>query len=158
MNVQGCNDPAKRECVGRMFEERGLGVLVMTETKLRGRGECKFGRYVGRISGVSSGWAREGVGIIVSDEWMKHVTEWKEVSSRIMYVRMDVGESKYVIVGAYGPGSERKKDERESFWYDLGELVRGFESDEVVCLLADLNSRMGDVIRDYAVVGRNESG
>ena len=85
MNVQGCNDPAKRECVGRMFEERGLGVLVMTETKLRGRGECSFGRYVGRISGVSSGWAREGVGIIVSDEWMKHVTEWKEVSSRIMY-------------------------------------------------------------------------
>ena len=84
MNVQGCNNPAKRECVGRMFEERGLGVLVMTETKLRGRRECSFGRYVGRISGVSSGWVREGVGIIVSDEWMKHVTEWKEVSSRIM--------------------------------------------------------------------------
>ena len=38
-NVQGCNDPAKRECVGRMFVERGLGVLVLTETKLRGRGE-----------------------------------------------------------------------------------------------------------------------
>ena len=24
MNVQGCNDPAKRECIWRMFEERGL--------------------------------------------------------------------------------------------------------------------------------------
>ena len=58
MNVQGCNDPAKRECVGRMFVERGLGVLVLTETKLRGRGECRFGGCVGRISGVSSWWAR----------------------------------------------------------------------------------------------------
>ena len=38
---------------------------------------------------------------------MKHVTEWEEVSSRIMYVRMDVVESKYVIVGAYGPRSKR---------------------------------------------------
>ena len=32
--MQGCNDPAKRECVGRMFEERGLDVLVLSETKL----------------------------------------------------------------------------------------------------------------------------
>ena len=45
----------------------------MTETKLRVRGECSFGRYIGMISGVSSVWAREGVGIIVSDEWIKHV-------------------------------------------------------------------------------------
>ena len=26
MNVQGCNNAAKRECVGKMFEERGLGM------------------------------------------------------------------------------------------------------------------------------------
>ena len=66
----------------------------MTETKLRGRGERSFGRYVARISGVSSGWAREAVGTIVCEEWMKHLTEWKEVYSRIMYVIMNVGESK----------------------------------------------------------------
>ena len=53
-----------------------------------------------------------------------------------------MGESKYVIVGVYGPGSENKKDERESFWYDLGELLRGFVSDEMVCLLGDLNARV----------------
>ena len=28
MNVQGCNDPAKREYVGRLFVQRGLDVLV----------------------------------------------------------------------------------------------------------------------------------
>ena len=122
--MQGLNDPAKRECVGRLFEERGLDVLVMSETKLRGKGERSFGKVVGRVSGVSESerWAREGVGIIVGEEWKGCVKEWKEISSRLMYVRMIVGESKYVIVGAYGPGSERKKDERESFWFDLGEL------------------------------------
>ena len=30
LNVQGCNDPAKRECVGRLFEEKGLDVLVLS--------------------------------------------------------------------------------------------------------------------------------
>ena len=28
LNEQGCNDLTKRECVGRLFEERGLDVLV----------------------------------------------------------------------------------------------------------------------------------
>ena len=163
LNVQGCNDPAKRECVGRMFVERGLDVLVLSETKLKGRGEWTFGGVVGRVSGVSSGRAREGVCIIVADEWMRCVREWKEVSSRLMYVRMNVGESKYVIVGAYGPGSEREKEERESFWYDLGELVGSFERDEIVCVLGDLNARVGDskvqgVIGEYGVPGVNESG
>ena len=101
--------------------------------------------------------------IIVGDEWKSGVREWKEVSSRIMYVRMNVGVSKYVIVGAYGPGSERKKEERESFWFDLGELVGSFESDEIVCVLGDLNARVGDgkvpgVIGDYGIPGMNESG
>ena len=29
LNVQGCNDLAKRECVGRLFEDRGLDLLVI---------------------------------------------------------------------------------------------------------------------------------
>ena len=66
--VQGCNDPAKRECVGRLYEERGLDVLVLSETKLKGKGEWSFGNVVGRVSGVSSGRAKEGVCIIVGEE------------------------------------------------------------------------------------------
>ena len=50
LNVQGCNDPAKCECVGRLYE------------------------------------------------WKRCVREWKEVFSRLMYVRMNVGESEYVCL------------------------------------------------------------
>ena len=39
-----------------------------------------------------------------------------------------------MIVGSYRLGSERKKGERERFWFDLGELVGSFEGDEVVCV------------------------
>ena len=161
--MQGCNDPHKRECVGRMFVERGLDVLVLSETKLKGKGEVSFGEVVGRVSGVDSGSAREGVCIIVREEWKKYVKEWKEVSSRLMYVRMSIGESKYVIVGAYGPGSEKDHTVREEFWSDLGLLLGRFDSGEVVCVLGDLNARVGDnkiqgVIGDFGVPGMNESG
>ena len=48
-------------------------------------------------------------------------------------------------------------------WFELGELVGSFESDEIVCVLGDLNARVGDgkvqgVIGDYGVHGMNESG
>ena len=76
-------------------------MLVVSEIKLKGRGEQTFGNVVGRVSGVSSGRAKEGVCIIVGKEWNRCLREWKEVSSRLMYARMIVGESKYVIVGAY---------------------------------------------------------
>ena len=59
LNVQSCNYPAKRECVRRFFEERGLVVLVLSEMKLIGMGEWTFELVVGRVSGVSSGRAKE---------------------------------------------------------------------------------------------------
>ena len=66
-------------------------------------------------------------------------------------------------MGAYGPGSKRKKEKRECFWFDLGELVGSFESDEIVCVIGDLNARVGNVkvqggIGDYGLPGMNESG
>ena len=41
MNVQGSNCPAKRECKGGLFEERGLDVSVVTDTVLKRRGEFR---------------------------------------------------------------------------------------------------------------------
>ena len=56
-------------------------MLVLSETKLRGTGEQTYGNVVGRVSVVSSGRAKEGVCIIVREEWKRCVREWKEVSS-----------------------------------------------------------------------------
>ena len=110
---------------------------------------------------MSSGQAREDVCITVGDELKRCVSEWKEVSSRLMYVRMNVGVSNYMIVGVYGPGSEKKKEKRECFWFDLGELVGSYERDEIVCVLGDLNARVGNVkmqgvIGDYGGPGVKE--
>ena len=64
-------------------------------------GERTFRNVVGRVSGVSSGRA-EGVSIIVGEEWKR----CKRMEGSLIedYVMMNIGESKYVIVGPYGPG------------------------------------------------------
>ena len=63
----GCNNRTKRVCVGRLFDERRLDVLVLSETELKGTGQQTFGNVEGRVSGVSDGNARERVCIIVGE-------------------------------------------------------------------------------------------
>ena len=47
-----------------------------------------FGEVVGRVSGVARGRAKEGVSLLLSGWLMRCAVEWKEVSSRLMWVRV----------------------------------------------------------------------
>ena len=65
-------------------------MCALSETKLKGKGEVMFGEAVGRVSGVAVGSAREGVAQLLSGRLMRCVVEWKEVSSRLMWVRVKI--------------------------------------------------------------------
>ena len=146
-----------------MFRKRKLGVLALSETKMRGKGEVVFGGVEGRRSGVEDGRAREGVAILLSEEVKERVTEWGEVSARLMWVRLKFGQERWVIVSAYGPGTERDDNEREQFWNELRDCVNSFGDNVNVVVLGDLNARVGNTVIDGAtarsgVPGVNESG
>ena len=51
---------------------------------------------------------------------------WKEVSSRIMWVRVKIERESWVFISAYGPSSERSEEEIEEFSSDLSECVGSF--------------------------------
>ena len=146
-----------------MMEKLGIDVFALSETKVRGTGECKFGDVVGRVSGVANGRAREGVAVLVSKRVKERVVEWKEVSSRLMWVKVKWGQEVWVFVSAYGPGSERSADEREDFWTDLADCVEVVGKGCSVVVMGDLNARVGNeevvnVVGKFGVPGRNESG
>jgi exonuclease III len=89
--------------------------------------------------------AREGVAIMLSEMMWSSVKEWKAVSSRIIWVRLQCGNENWVIVSAYGPGSEKKEDERERFWEALSECVSGLEQSVRMVVLGDMNARVGNM-------------
>ncbi len=164
LNVRGCSTlESKRSEIGEMFGRRRMDVLALSETKMKGKGERMFGDVIGRVSGVVNGRAREGVALLVSERAQMFVKEWKEVSARVMWVKMKMGHESWVFVSAYGPGSERSEQEVDEFWNDLSECVGNFRGSERVVVLGDLNARVGDevvenVVSRYGVPGRNESG
>ena len=164
LNVRGCSTIESKRCeIGSMFVKRKMDVLALCETKMKGCGEAEFGEVVGRISGVERGRAREGVALLLSERMLKRVVEWKEVSSRLMWVRVRFGRECWAYVSAYGPGSERGEDEREGFWNELAQCVGSLSRNSYVVVLGDLNARVGDeklegVLGGYGVPGVNESG
>ena len=155
LNVRGCSSiESKRSEIGCMFGRRGMDVLALCETKMKGKGEVAFGEVTGRVSGVERERAREGVALLLS-EWMENkVVEWKEVSSRLMWVRVRMFRECWAFVS---------EEERDEFWNDLTRCVDGLSTRNYVVVLGDLNARVGDgevegVVGKYGVPGENESG
>ena len=116
-----------------------------------------------RESEVERGRARKGVALLLSEWMVNKVVEWKELSSRLMWVRVRMGRECWAFVSAYGPGCERSEEERDEFWNELTKCVDGLSTRNYVVVLGNLNARVGDgevegVVGMYRVPGENESG
>ena len=141
LNVRGCSTIESKRCeIASMFVERKMDILALCETKMKGKGEAEFGEVKGRISGVERGRAREGVAMLLSERMKRRVVEWKEVSSRLMWVKIRMGRECWAFVSVYGPGSERTGEEREGFWSGLSDCVESLGKNSYVIVLGDLNS------------------
>ena len=81
--MRGCNTNVEKKCeISKMFLRRKLGVCALSETTLN-RSEV-----YGRVCDVMRGSAREGVALILNRWLLWCVMEWKEVSYRLMWVRV----------------------------------------------------------------------
>ena len=40
----------------------------------------------------------------------------------------------------------RRREKRETTWFDLSEVMSGCGRNEAVCLIGDLNAKVGDVV------------
>ena len=68
LNVCGCSTIESKRCeIGCMFGGRGMDVLALCETKMKGKGEVAFGEVTARVSGVEKGRVREGVALLLSE-------------------------------------------------------------------------------------------
>ena len=53
--------------------------------------------------------------LLLSEWLLKSVVEWKEVSSRLMWVRVKIERESLVFMSVYGPSGERSAEEIEEF-------------------------------------------
>ena len=161
--MRGVNEESKRMEVRKVCEDERLDVCGLSETKVKGESIWEWGQGWGVGSGVKEGRGREGVAIVVSERAKRCVKGYGCVSSRVVWVRLKVGRERWAVVCVYAPTNDCKADEREKFWVSVDECLEKFGANERVCLLGDMNGKVGEredgrIVGKWGVGEQNENG
>ena len=162
--MRGCGMDEKKCMIVDIFKNRKMDILALSETKVKGSGLREWEGQKVIVSGVSERCrAKEGVGIMLSGQMWSRMLDYKCVSSRLMWVKLNLNGEKLNVVSVYAPGMEKKDCERERFWGNLNECIEGFSCNESVIVLGDMNAKVGDreregIVGKYGVPGENDNG
>ena len=77
-----------------VFRKGKFVLLVLRETKLKGNEE---------VPGCGVNGAREGVAVLLNNVWHSALIDFRCVSSRILWIKLEFSRGKVCVVVGYGP-------------------------------------------------------
>ncbi|XP_051780692.1 uncharacterized protein LOC127527100 [Erpetoichthys calabaricus] len=145
-----------------MMKRRKVDILCMQETKWKGSKASWIGGGLKLFYHGVDG-RRNGVGVILKEQYVKSVLEVKRVSGRVMIMKLEIGGVMMNVVSTYAPQVGCAMGEKEDFWSELDEVMNSVPKGWKVVIGADFNGHVGegnngdkDVLGRYGVKERNE--
>lgn len=137
------------------FERAGLEILVIPETKKKGKGTLGMeGGHLLLWSGVEkTERAQAGIGCILNKDVKEKMNSWEPISERILKVELKYRASVKTIIAVYGPSEDEKVEKKDRFWEDLSLAVEAARGEIIVA--GDINGRVGKADQTYTVIGKH---
>ncbi|KAK3506329.1 hypothetical protein QTP70_005304 [Hemibagrus guttatus] len=126
-----------------MMERRKVDILCVQETRWKGSKARSIGAgFKLFYYGVDS--KRNGVGVVLKEEFVRNVLEVKRVSDRVMSLKLEIEGVMLNFVSGYAPQVGCELEEKESFWSELDEVMESIPKGERVVIGADFNGHVGE--------------
>ncbi|KAK3529466.1 hypothetical protein QTP70_031161 [Hemibagrus guttatus] len=147
-----------------MMERRKVDILCVQETRWKGSKAHSIGAgFKLFYYGVDS--KRNGVGVVLKEEFVRNVLEVKRVSDRVMSLKLEIEGVMLNVVSGYAPQVGCELEEKERFWSELDEVMESIPTGERVVIGADLDGHVGEgntgdeeVMDKFGVKERNLEG
>ncbi|KAK3551501.1 hypothetical protein QTP70_017370 [Hemibagrus guttatus] len=126
-----------------MMERRKVDILCVQETRWKGSKARSIGAGLKLFYyGVDS--KRNGVGVVLKEEFVRNVLEVKRVSDRVMSLKLEIEGVMLNVVSGYAPQVGCELEEKERFWSELDEVMESIPTGEI---LTDMLVRGTEVMR-----------
>ncbi|KAK3541074.1 hypothetical protein QTP86_012309 [Hemibagrus guttatus] len=137
-----------------MMERRKVDILCVQETRWKGSKARSIGAgFKLFYYGVDS--KRNGVGVVLKEEFVRNVLEVKRVSDRVMSLKLEIEGVMLNVVSGCAPQVGCELEEKERFWSELDEVMESIPTGERVVIGADFNGHVGeDNTGDEEVMGK----
>lgn len=160
-NVQGMN-LGKLDIVKQEMDRLQVDILGISELHWTGNGYFHSDEYTVFYSGHDN-VRRSGVAFIANKKTARVVESSREISDRIMTIRLRGKPLNITIVQVYAPTTDTDDDVIESFYADVQKVIDGLPKKDILYILGDFNAKIGNqpevnIAGSHGLGERNEAG
>jgi hypothetical protein len=107
------------------------------------RSPLPFTSYRIFFSGSTDNSGQRGVGFAVAGNLIESVLEWRPISDRVAYLRIDTKPVATSLITAYAPTNAADDIDKDEFYDALGAAMVNIPAGDVLMVLGDFNAQLG---------------
>ena len=136
--------PRKTNIIDLELNRLNIDIATLSETWLTGNGSIREEHYTFFWSGHPEGERmRHGVGIAVRNCLMTCIEHPRNLSQRLMSMRVPITQRCLTVLSAYAPTLKACSEEKDEFYQLLSESLSTISKGDDLVLAGDFNTRVG---------------